>query len=52
MALFPHGKGEGVDYGREGKGILIHLVTDGNGMSVSCCTTAANADESQQVLPL
>lgn len=53
-ALFPPGKGggEGVDYGHKGKGILIDLMTDGNGMPISCCTTAANGDERQQVLPL
>lgn len=54
MALFPPGKGggKGVAYGGKGKGILIHLITDGNGMPISCCTTAANGDERQQVLPL
>jgi IS5 family transposase len=31
---------------------LIHLITDGNGMPISCCTTPANGDERQQVLPL
>jgi IS5 family transposase len=41
-----------VSYGGKGKGILIHLVTDGNGMPISCCTTPANGDERQQVLPL
>jgi IS5 family transposase len=30
---------------------LIHLITDGNGMPISCCTTPANGDERQQVLP-
>jgi transposase len=54
MALFPPGKGggEGVAYGGKGKGILIHLLTDGNGMPISCCTTPAHGDERQQVLPL
>jgi transposase len=54
MALFPPGKGggEGVAYGGKGKGVLIHLVTEGNGMPLSCSTTAANGDERQQVLPL
>ena len=53
-ALFPPGKGggEGVAYGGKGKGILIHLLTEGNGMPISCCTTPANGDERQQVLPL
>jgi hypothetical protein len=54
MALFPPGKGggEGVAYGGKGKGILIHLVPEGNGMPISCCTTPAHGDERQQVLPL
>jgi hypothetical protein len=53
-ALFPPGKGggEGVGYGYKGKGILIHLLTAGNGMPSSCCTPPANGDERQQVLPL
>jgi hypothetical protein len=54
MARFPPGKGggEGVAYGRKGKGILIHSLTDGAGMSLSARTTPANADERAQVLPL
>lgn len=54
MALFPPGKGggEGVAYGGKGKGILIHLVTEGNGLPISGSTTAANGDERQQVFPL
>jgi transposase len=53
-ALFPPGKGggEGVAYGGKGKGILIHLITDANGMPISACTTPANGNERQQVLPL
>ncbi len=53
MALFPPGKGggEGVGYGYKGKGILIHSITDANGMPV-VITTAANGDERQQVLPM
>lgn len=53
-ALFPPGKGggEGVAYGRKGKGILIHAVTDGNGMPLVASTTPANGDERQQVMPL
>src|ERR671922_2714523 len=37
MARFPPGKGggEGVAYGRKGKGILIHSLTDGAGMPLS-----------------
>lgn len=54
MALFPPGKGggEGVAYGRKGKGLLIHSLTDATGMPLSTCTTPANGDERAQVLPL
>jgi transposase len=54
MARFPPGKGggEGVAYGRKGKGILIHSLTDVTGMPLSTCTTPANGDERAQVLPL
>jgi IS5 family transposase len=54
MARFPPGKGggEGVAYGRKGKGILIHSLTDGAGMPLSSCTTPANGDERAQVIPL
>jgi Transposase DDE domain len=54
MALFPPGTGggEGVAYGRKGKGILIHSLTDGAGMPLSTRTTPANGDERAQVLPL
>ena len=54
MAPFPPGKGGGeeIAYGRKGKGLLIHLLTDGNGMPLSVITTAANGDERQQVIPL
>jgi IS5 family transposase len=54
MARFPPGKGggEGVAYGRKGKGILIHSLTDGAGMPLSTRTTPANGDERAQVLPL
>jgi hypothetical protein len=53
-ALFPPGKGggEGVARGGKGKGILIHSLTDGNGMPLAHCTTPANGDECAQVLPL
>ena len=53
-ALFPPGKGggKGVDYGYKGKGILIHTLTEGNGMPVANRTTPANSSESEQVLPL
>jgi IS5 family transposase len=54
MARFPPGKGggEGVAYGRKGKGILIHSLTDATGMPLSTCTTPANGDERAQVIPL
>ena len=39
-------------YGYKGKGILIHTLTDGNGMPLSCCTTPANGSEREQVIPL
>jgi IS5 family transposase len=54
MARFPPGKGggEGVAYGRKGKGILIHTLTDATGMPLSTRTTPANGDERAQVLPL
>ena len=54
MAPFPPGKGggEGVAYGRRGKGLLIHSLTDAAGMPLSTRTTPANSDERAQVLPL
>ena len=54
MAPFPPGQGggEGIAYGRKGKGILIHSLTDGAGMPWSTHTTPANGDERAQVLPL
>ncbi|WP_009630204.1 hypothetical protein [Synechocystis sp. PCC 7509] len=52
--LFPPGKGGGEDvaYGYKGKGILIHTLTDGNGMPLSNTTTPANGSERQQVMTL
>jgi IS5 family transposase len=54
MAPFPPGKGggEGIAYGRKGKGVLIHSLTDGAGMPLSTRTTPANGDERAQVIPL
>ena len=54
MALFPPGKGGGdeVAHGYKGKGILIHTLTEGNGMPLANCTTAANGSEREQILPL
>ena len=39
--LFPTGigGGEGVAYGYKGKGILIHSITDANGMPLVAITT-------------
>ncbi len=44
--------GVGVGYGYKGKGVLIHSITDANGMPVVTSTTPANGDERQQVLPM
>ena len=54
MALFPPGTGggEGVAHGGKGQGILIHSLTEGNGMPLANRTTPANGDERAQVLPL
>ena len=54
MDLFPPGKGggDGVAYGRKGKGVLIHTLTEGNGMPLANCTTPANGNEREQVIPL
>lgn len=54
MALFPPGKGgtEGVKYGHKDKGIIIHTLTDGNGMPNRNRTTPANGIERDQVIPL
>jgi IS5 family transposase len=41
-----------VAYGRKGKGILIHSLTDGTGMPLSTRTTPANGNERAQVIPL
>ncbi len=46
------GGGEGVGYGYKGKGILIHSITDANGMPLVTSTTPVNGDERQQVLPM
>ena len=50
-ALFPHGKGE-VRYGCKGKGVLIHLIVNAEGMPLSALSTPADADERKQVKPL
>jgi hypothetical protein len=46
------GGGEGVAYGHKGKGILIHTLTDGNGMPLANRTTPASGSERDQVIPL
>ena len=45
MVLFPAGSGGGeeVAYGRKGKGILIHTLTEGSGMPLANSTTAAQS---------
>jgi len=54
MALFPPGKrgGEDIAYGGKGKGVLIHTLTEGNGMPLPNSSTPANGNEREQVLPL
>ena len=39
-------------YGGKGKGVLIHTLTEGNGMPLANSTTPANGNEREQVLPL
>ena len=53
-AHFPPGKGGGEDvaYGRKGKGVLIHSLTDAAGMPLAHRTTSAKGNERAQVLPL
>jgi transposase len=46
------GGGEGVSYGRKGKGILISSMVERNGMPMSCKVTPADADERSEVIPL
>ena len=54
MVLFPPGKGGGDDvgYGRKGKGVMQHLLVDGEGMRMSIITTSAGGDERAQVINL
>ena len=54
MARFPPGKGggAGVARGGKGKGILIHRLTEGNGMPLANRTTSANGDERAPLRPL
>ena len=50
-ALFPPGKGGGAEvaYGYKGKGILIHLLVDAQGMPLSAFSAPANEDERKHV---
>src|ERR687886_2085906 len=52
MARFPPGKGGGEGVAHGGKGILIHSLTEAQGMPLANRTTPANGDERAQVLPL
>ncbi len=51
MTLLPCGKGglAGVAYGYKGKGILIYLLTDADGMPLAACSAPANEDERKHV---
>ena len=53
MARFPPGKGggEGVARGGQGKGLLLHRLTEEQGMPLANRTTPANGAERAQVLP-
>ena len=46
------GGGKGVGHGKKGKGVLIHTLTDANGMPLANRTTPANGNERAQVIPL
>ncbi|CDN14401.1 hypothetical protein RintRC_2687 [Richelia intracellularis] len=52
--LFPPGKGggDGVAYGGKGKGIFIHIITEGSRIPLSNRITPANGSERDQVIPL
>lgn len=54
MVLFPPGKGGGeeVTYSGKGKGVLIHTLTEGNGMPLANSTTPANGSQREQIFPL
>ena len=54
MARFPPGTGggAGVARGGKGKGMLLHSLTEGNGMPWAHRVTPANGDERAQGLPL
>ena len=46
------GRGEDGAYGHKRKGILIHTLREGNGLPVANCTTPANGNEREQLIPL
>ena len=54
MGLVPlvKGGGDGVKYCHKAKRILIHTLTDSNGMPLANRTTPANGNERDQVIPL
>lgn len=54
MVLFPPapGGGEGVEIGYKGKGVLTHLLSDGNGMPVNFSSTSAKGNERTEVVHL
>ncbi len=54
MGLFPPapGGGENVSHGYKGKGVLIHLLTDGAGKPLAIINTSASGNERLQVKPL
>ena len=54
MALFPPGPGGGkeVEHGYKGKGSLLHLVTDKEGMPLWITTTSAKGNKRTQALAL
>lgn len=51
MGLFPPapGGGKNVNHGYKGKGVVIHLLTDGSGKPLAITTTPANGNERLQV---
>ncbi|MGR0481807.1 MAG: hypothetical protein ACTFAL_10495 [Candidatus Electronema sp. V4] len=51
---FPHekGGGSGVEYGCKGEVVLIHMIADSKGMTLSACSTPADADERRSSLCL
>lgn len=44
--------GEEIAYAGQGKGVLIHTLTEGNGMPLANSKTPANGNKREQVLPL